>query len=167
MSSVAQFLTPVNWVKTPINQTILNTLTPLQERIWNRINAAIQMRTRNGRISVPEIMRLAKCSESTVYRALRALKKAGLICLLVAIGKTTVYSLPLKYAGPKPTPVSQVAPTPVTPRTGHPYIERDKVLETTTSGRGVSERPVVDDWIERMLAYVGKNGIDPAMWEPG
>ena len=188
MSSVSQRSASVNeppqpaiyWEKIPRNmdELIGKLRTPRARSVWLRLNIACQAKARNGRISVTELMKAENCSESTIYRALREIKNAGLICALVTPGKTAVYYLPWNYAGTKPvppppapltliqgrkrTPVTDDAATPVTDETALLKRTRDNVLlekerkRVTTTDKA---KPAADDWTEQMLRNIEKNGI--------
>jgi hypothetical protein len=178
MSAAAAVL-PVIWAKTPLRLDTLTGLTPVEERIWNRINSAVQIRTRGGRISVPELARFAECSERTVYRVLRRLKDAGYVYAVGSPGKASVYYLRWTYAGATPTPDTPVKPptrtltavtTPTPDTGGRGRINNARAsVQTTPEDRkssvvrasDKSEQAVSDD--ARVLEQAVPTGIGQAI----
>jgi len=111
---------PILFAKAPRPLDFHDGLSPMTERIWNRINATIDTE-RKGRISVSELARYGGCSGRTVYRHLRVLKEAGRLYSITPPGGTATYYLNVSYKGPRavspvttPTPDSRVTPTPDT-----------------------------------------------------
>lgn len=93
----------VPWVRSPRQMNYFATWTPGEVKLWTAINSAIQINTRNGRISVPALARLTGYSQRSIYRILRRLKTRGAVYAVVSPGLTAVYYLRLEYSGPRTT----------------------------------------------------------------
>jgi hypothetical protein len=71
----------------------------LDERIWRLIDQAIQIETRAGAISVPELAKYGRCTERAVYNSRKRLRAAGMIEWEPLPGpNATIYRLPWQYA---------------------------------------------------------------------
>lgn len=116
----------VPWVRAPRQLDFYARWTPAEVKLWTALNSAIQINTRNGRISIPALARYTGYSERSVYRILRRLKDRGAIYSLVSPGRTAVYYLAFQYSAPRTTY------TPDNPVTAH---NNKEVIDNTTRPR--------------------------------
>lgn len=93
----------VPWVRSPRQLDFFARWTPAEVKLWTALNSAIQINTRNGRISVPALARYTGYSQRSIYRILRRLKDRGAIYALVSPGRTAVYYLTHRYCEPRST----------------------------------------------------------------